>query len=361
MFVRKTNVMQYIYKNIVLARESRGLTQSNLAKAIDGLTQGNLSRMEKGLLAINDDVIQKIAAELNYPITFFEKRYDEASDSSLFYRKRISMPRKQLSELEANINIRSRVIDELLDSIDIPEFKIPHISATENLEPKEIAHRLRNYLGISSGPIENLVTLLEKYGVIVIFYNFDFDKFDGVTKFTASSQPVIWINKNIPNDRKRFTLAHELGHLVMHLRSTSIDIEDQEMENQANEFASEFMMPYVECKKDLFRLKFQDLPSLKYYWKISKAAILYRAKDIGAINENTYVYYNITLGRLGERKQEKELIDIDQPSIVKKMLDLHTSELGYDQKELSVLLGVPIPDLLDLWDMVTLKPKLRVI
>lgn len=353
--------MNIIFKNITLARESRGYTQSDMAEGVQGLTQGNLSRMEKGLLPISDEIIHKISIFLNYPISFFQKECNISSSSSMFYRKRISMSRKKLSKLEAHIDITSRVIDDLLESINIPEFNIPHVDVTDKITPEDIAYRIRNYLNIPKGPIENIVSILERHGVIVIFYEADYEKFDGLTKFTNKSQPIIWINENMPNDRKRFTLAHEMGHLVMHLRKQDLDLDDTEMEKQANQFAAEFMLPYIECKKDFFNLKFNDLAPLKYYWKMSKAAILYRAKDIGSINEKTYTYYNILLGRNGERKNETEIINIDRPTILSKMINLHYDQLGYNKSELAEMLGLSIDDLNKLYLNLEVKPKFRLV
>lgn len=353
--------MNIIFKNITLARESRGYTQSDMAEGVQGLTQGNLSRMEKGLLPISDEIIRKISEFLNYPISFFQKECNIATGSSMFYRKRISMPRKKLSKIEAQINITSRIIDDLLESINIPEFNIPHVDVTDKMTPENIAYRVRDYLGIPSGPVENMVSILEKHGVIVIFYDVDYDKFDGVTKFTNKSQPVIWVNENMPNDRKRFTLAHEMGHLVMHLRNQDLDLDDNEMEKQANRFAAEFMLPFIECKKDFFNLKFNDLSSLKYYWKMSKAAILYRAKEIGSINEQTYTYYNICLGRNGEKKNEREIIDIDRPTILPKMINLHIDQLGYEKSELADMLGLSIDDLNKLYLNLEVRPKFKLV
>ena len=58
-------------KLLTLARETRGITQSQLAKSISNLTQGNLSRMEKGILVIPEDTLKNIADYLNYPSSFF--------------------------------------------------------------------------------------------------------------------------------------------------------------------------------------------------------------------------------------------------------------------------------------------------
>ncbi len=338
-----------ITKNLTIARESRGLTQKDLCEKVDGLSQGNLSRMEKGLLPVSDDVIKSISRVLNYPISFFSKEIVTTKDDSLFYRKRITMTQRVLSKLEARINIVCSIIDGLLESVDVPELSIPHVEVSGGLSPEQIAFNLRNYLRVPSGPIEGIVSLLEKRGVIVIFMDMG-EKFDGVTKFTQRAQPIMCINSRISNDRKRFTIAHELGHLVMHLRSTDFAEDEKIMEYQANAFASEFLMPEVDCKADLRTLNYSKLPSLKMYWGVSKAAIIRRAYDLKCLSESTYRYYLMTLSKTGERKVERELINIRKPVVFKKIIDLHREELGYSEDELTDLLGVHFSEIKSLFD-----------
>ena len=81
----------------------------------------------------------------------------------------------------------------------------------------------------------------------------------------------------------------------------------------------------------------------KYYWKVSKAAIIYRAKELKCISEQTSRYLYVTLGRYGERKTESVQVPIDNPKIVNRMFDLHISELKYSMKELSDIVGL-MPD-----------------
>ena len=335
-----------IYGNsIKIARDSRGLSQKDLSEQI-GVTQATLSRFEKGGITVTPDAVIKIAQALSYPESFFEKDIRMVGETSLFYRKRASMTVKHLSVLESKISILSKSIDELMESIDIPELRIPAVEPSADNSPQEIAYKIRNYLGVPSGPIDNIVSLLEKNGVIVMFLDLDdMDKFDGMTMFTANQAPVIWINRNTPNDRKRFNLAHELGHLVMHLRSEDLEKGEGQKEIEANQFAGEFLMPASQCKEDLFNLKYKDLSIKKQYWKVSKAAIIYRAKELRCIPEETARYMYVTLGRNGERKNEAVQVPIDSPKIVRMMYDLHVTELDYSPKEMSDIVGLVARDI----------------
>lgn len=331
--------------SIKTARESRGLTQSKLSKLI-GVTQATLSRFEKGALDVAPDTVTKIAQALNYPESFFGRDIRMAGETSLFYRKKASMTVKNLSILESKISILSKSIDELMDSIDIPELRIPAVEPSADNSPQEIAYKIRSYLSVPAGPIDNIVSLLEKNGVIVMFLDLeDMDKFDGMTMFTENQAPVIWINKNSPNDRKRYNLAHELGHLVMHLRSDDLEKDDKLKEIEANQFAGEFLMPASQCKEDFFNLKYKDLGLKKFYWKVSKAAIIYRAKELKCISEETATYLYVTLGRNGERIKETGQVPIDSPKIVSKMYDLHVNELKYSEQEMTDITGLMPSDI----------------
>lgn len=351
-------------KCIKLARESRGLSQSKLSELL-GVTQATLSRFEKGVLTVTPEAVSKMANVLNYPASFFEKDICIVGETSLFYRKRASMTVKDLSILESKISILSKGIDELMESINIPELRIPSVEPAVDNSPQEIAYKVRNFLGVPAGPIDKIVSLLEKNGVIVMFLDVDdMEKFDGLTMFTMNQAPVIWINRNIPNDRKRFSLAHELGHLVMHLRSDNLEKSEEQKELEANEFAGEFLMPKSQCKVDLFKLKYKDLGMKKYYWKVSKAAIIYRAKELKCISEETARYLYVTLGRYGERKNESVQVPIDEPQIVKKMYSLHVSELKYSVEEMMDITGLMTDDikadLLNVSNLISIKTRNRI-
>ena len=351
-------------RSIKLARESRGLSQSKLSELL-GVTQASLSRFEKGVLTVAPEFVSKIAQVLNYPASFFEKDICIVGETSLFYRKRASMTVKDLSILESKISILNKGIDELMESINIPELRIPSVEPSVDNSPQEIAYKVRNFLDVPAGPIDKIVSLLEKNGVIVMFLDVDdMEKFDGLTMFTMNQAPVIWINRNIPNDRKRFSLAHELGHLVMHLRSDNLEKSEEQKELEANEFAGEFLMPKSQCKVDLFKLKYKDLGMKKYYWKVSKAAIIYRAKELKCISEETARYLYVTLGRYGERKNESVQVPIDEPQIVKKMYSLHVSELKYSAEEMMDITGLMTDDikadLLNVSNLISIKTRNRI-
>lgn len=331
------------YRMLVLARESRGLTQTQLSQLIPCLNQGNLSKMEKGILSISEDVLIRISETLNYPLSFFYKCEPKTPINAFYYRKRLTFPKKELATLEAKMDIVRLNIDELLTSVEIPDFRLPVFEPDCNISPEDIARNIRTIMGIPKGPIGNLVEYLEKSGIIVYFLDIASEKFDGITLYTNAGYPIIFINKKMSNDRKRFTLGHELGHLIMHIPFSTIK-DPNDIENEADRFSAEFNMPTIDCRNDLVNLKFNSLGFLKSYWKLSKAAIIYKAKTINAINESTYKYMIIELSRRGERKLENVTVALDEPKIIKELIDIYRNELNYSLEELTKVLGISAKD-----------------
>ena len=123
---------------LILARESRGYTQSELAKLV-GVERGTISKLEAGLLLTPDELIAKTAGVLRYPVQFFfqnEKVYGFGS-SVFYHRKRKGLPMKQLRQLHAEMNIRRFSVRKLLRAagVDTP-------NKFERLDPQEYRGRV---------------------------------------------------------------------------------------------------------------------------------------------------------------------------------------------------------------------------
>jgi IrrE N-terminal-like domain len=119
------------------------------------------------------------------------------------------------------------------------------------------------------GPILNLTELLEDAGIVIVERPME-DEIDAVSVWGPEECPVVLLNERYPADRKRQTLAHELGHLVMHFGDVT-----EHPEDEAHEFAREFLMPSREILPELVGLKFAALPDLKRRWRCSMRNIVY--------------------------------------------------------------------------------------
>lgn len=337
---------------LTVARESRGKSQTELAKELN-LDQSHLSRIEQGII-INpsDEIINEISRILNYPVKFFYQVESKSPISDFFYRKRLTLSAKEKNTLEAKIEIVRLVFDNLVKSVDTPALKIPSLQVNANLSPEDIAIATREFFGIKRGPVRNLINTLEKHGITVIYLDVDTPKFDGITVYTERNYPLIILNKNMPNDRKRFSLAHELAHQILHLPFRySFEIYERikhdrdSFENEADSFASEFLVPTSECRNELINLNYQKLAQLKLYWQVSKRSLVYKAKSIKAIQDERYKSLMIELSRRGERIKESFDVEIDEPKIFNEIFKAHQNNLGYSISDLTKVVHVNETDI----------------
>ncbi|PXZ44929.1 DNA-binding protein [Sanguibacteroides justesenii] len=345
-------------KQLIIAREYREYSQTELATKIKGLSQSNLSKYEKGVDILSEDILLKIFEFLNFPAAFFTRKISNLVDNAN-YRKRACLNKTNRSKIDITCKLIGYVIDQMADELEYPDFNLRMLDLEEGFSPTYVAQYIRKQLNIE-GPVKEIYKTLEKNGIIIVEFDFDSSLFDGVSFISDNGYPIIIVNKNFSNDRKRFSIAHELGHIIMHSAIANLYPEYRNKEAEANIFASEFLMPEVEIKNDLRNLKLTDLAELKRYWLTSMASLIMRAKDLGCISQDRYKYLNIELSRYGYKKKEPVNVYIDSPSIFMAAYKMYRNELGYTKKELAEAFALPI-DIIDRLFAESNTPKLRVL
>lgn len=333
--------MKFNYRQLIFVREYLGYTQTELASHITGLSQSNLSKYEKGIGGLSEDILGKIVDFLGFPEEFFALSISNNVENA-HYRRKSNLTKKTRSQIEYSNKLIGYIIDEMSDTIEFPEFMFRTIDIEDGYTPEYIAGYTRKLLGVKDGPVRNICSLLENFGVIIVEANKDVDVFDGVSFLTDKGFCVMVINRNFSNDHKRFTIAHELGHIIMHLSPEFPIPEYRNKEDEAHRFASEFLMPETQIYNSLAGLKLQYLMPLKDMWLTSMASIVRRAKDLKCISPEKYKYFNIELSRKGYKRQEPGNVFIDSPSSYYDAFGLLRNELGYSDSELSTYFNLPI-------------------
>jgi Zn-dependent peptidase ImmA (M78 family)/DNA-binding XRE family transcriptional regulator len=340
---------------IRLARESREMTQGELAEII-GVSQGLLSKIENGLLPAADDVLSRIGRSLNYPQSFFFQQERLFGLPARFHRKLKNVNGKALDRIHADVNIMMIHLDRLRKSVELEDADlIPRIDPDEvEGGAATIARHVRDLWQMPKGPIKDLVEIVEAAGGIIVLADFGNDRMDGLGIVRSSLPPVFFLNRNIPMDRLRFTLAHELGHVIMHRIPT------EDTEEEAHEFASELLMPASEIAAVLKPVTLERLATLKLIWKVSIAALLKRAEQLGAINKAQYKYLWGKMGAAGYRVAEPPELElpIEEPRVVTDILQAHLNELGYSPEQLQQLLAIRFPDFRRLYPTIGARVQL---
>ena len=333
--------MEINYKQIIFAREYRGYSQTELASKIVGLSQSNLSKYEKGIGPLSTDVLNRIIDFLGFPTDFYEKKISNIAENA-HYRRKKGMTKNERSQIDLSNKLLGYIVDQMGESVEFPDMSFRMIDLEDGYTPETVAQYTRKYLGLKDEPVRNIFSLLERNGIIIIELDYDVDLFDGVSFLTDGGYYVIIINKNFSNDHKRFTLAHELGHLIMHTSNEFLISEYRDKEDEANRFASEFLMPSDAISNSLRGLKLQYLVELKRYWLTSMASIVRRAKDLKCITNEKYKYFSIELSRRGYRKSEPVNVYIDMPNMYNEAYKLHKNELEYSNEEMATAFSLPI-------------------
>lgn len=321
--------MNYNFAMIVLARESRGWTQKQLAEAI-GISQATISKYEFGSVPPTTDHIEQIAKVLSFSTELF-KQPDQIfalGSSLIFHRKRVKIPMRIQRRVQAEVNLLNMQVSRLLRPIEFDhKFQMIPPEAIGN-NPERVAREVRRIWGVSSGPIVDLTRVVENAGGIVVQVDFGTHLIDGAHLWIMGMPPVFFMNKSVPGERYRFSLAHEVGHAIMH-HSSALD----EVEDEANLFASEFLMPRSEIRSDLSSLNLESAARLKKVWKVAMQAIIMRASTMRAISESKKKRLFASIGAKGYRINEPWPIPLEKPETFSRLIDYHLNDLGVSQDE----------------------------
>ena len=320
-----------------IARDLRETTQAVLSKKAQ-IPQGILSQFEHALRIPDEKQILAIANALDFPVDFFVQQGTDSPTGIIFHRKRSVLKVRTKLRIEAEVKLRLHCLKLLLPELDIEKNVIKFDLEEFSNNPLRVAQALRHFWKVSSGPIKNLTELLEDNGIAIIRFDFGSDLLDGF--FIEDELPCIAINSRFPGDRQRFTLAHELGHLVMH------SIPHDDIEDEANKFASEFLMPQ-ETIDEYFRNKRVDirlLAALKPIWRVSMAALLRRAKDLGYITESNAKRLIIEMNACGYRKKEPIDIPLEKSSLSDEIVEEFKSVMDYSDEDLSKIMHLKQQD-----------------
>ena len=324
-----------------LARQRLGLTQKAAASQL-GVLQNVLSRFENGVSSPDAAFFLKAAQVYQVPKEFFEIRepvYGPPVSVHPMTRGKADVTARDLDMISAELNIRLMHLGRFLEGVDFtPTSDVPTLDVEQYGSPEKISATVRAHWGVPAGPIKNLMHLVERAGIIVGFSKFGGASVSGVTFRVSGKPPLVLLNAMHPADRMRFTLAHELGHLVMHRFPTA------SMEDEANEFASALLMPEVDIRA-AFRgrkVTLQLLAALKPEWKVAMQALLMRASSLKLINSNQSRYLWQQISAKGWRLREPADVDFapEIATVLPSIVSAHLDDLGYTLDNLTDLLRI---------------------
>ena len=349
-----------------LARQRLGFTQKYAAEQL-GIVQPLLSRFENGVSLPDEGFLMKASHVYKMPSDFFSSLdpvYGPPVSVHPMTRAKADVTSRELEMITAELNIRLMHLRRFLESVDFAaKTTIPSLDVEQYGSPEKIASTLRAHWSMPSGPVKNLTQLVERAGVVVGLSRFGGASVSGVTFRVSGLPPLVLLNSLHPADRMRFTLAHELGHLVMHRFPTA------EMEDEANSFASFFLMPTADIKPSFLgrKVTLELLAALKVEWRVAMQALLMRASSLKLLtpNQNRYLWQQISAR--GWRLKEPAELDFacEEPRVMKSVLKSHLSEFGYTYQQLAKLVKSQDWEFVELYgdasDATPERPRLRIV
>lgn len=335
---------RFNYHMLNLARDARGLTQAELASRA-GIGQGTLSKYETGQAEPPSFAVGQLSAALSYPESFFYEGGRPYGFPPYHFRKRKKLGTKALNKIIAEMNIRRLHIQKMMVSYEVKaRVPIPEIDADEYRGPKakkfdieDIARSVRESWMLPRGPVPSVTELIENAGGIVVPCDFGTDLLDGMSQRIDGLPVLFFMNTSAPGDRLRHSLAHELGHMILHTLSVKTD---DEMEDEADNFAGALLLPPDEVRVQLRQFNLRHLANMKGHWRVSMASIAVRAERLKLISPYQSKMFWIEMGKLGYRKREPVEISPEQPRQLHDMIQFHRNTLGYSVKDMASMLNL---------------------
>lgn len=267
-----------------------------------------VAKYEKGEIKPNSQKLIEFANAYNVKTIEFLKKYDMPQMKFTSFRKRKRLDGQKLELLKEQIQHK---VADYLEVLEINNSsnnaKLKKYSCNCYEDAEDAAVNFRNDIKISLlQPISDLISILENLGVIIIQIenpNGIFNDFDGLSEVVNNVPIIVLLDGISDGARQRFTIAHELGHLVLNIKNNELD-----EEKLCNEFASSLLMPKEavinEFSKSRNNISLYELVVFKYEYKVSLAATLYRLRDLKIISEYTYKNLVFTLSMAYGKKNE---------------------------------------------------------
>jgi Zn-dependent peptidase ImmA (M78 family)/transcriptional regulator with XRE-family HTH domain len=323
------------------ARVYHGWSQTQLAEAV-GVSQPAISQIEKGGPA-SDQTLKAIARETQFSLKFFGAGpLPDLPEGSLRYRKRASTRARDDDRVRSHVRQAVEVLDRLSTIAKPPAVRIEPVTAKHLTDDdiEQVAVDVREVLGVGPrDPIPNLIRAVERAGVAVIGSAHAIEKHDGVSYWPnfPHGRPVICFTRGVPGDRERLTVAHELGHLVLHqIRQ----VDQATAEAEAYRFAGALLLPRDEALAIITPpVTLRQLALVKAKCGMSIRALVRRCLDLQIIDASRRVSLEKQIGARSWHKVEPVEVPEETPRLVRQVVE---SATALDRlPALAAKLGIP--------------------
>jgi Zn-dependent peptidase ImmA (M78 family)/DNA-binding XRE family transcriptional regulator len=279
-----------IGRKLKVARSAAGLSLRALSDAIGNRVSAQaIGKYERDEDMPGSGVLLVLAEALDVSIDYLLSA-DELALEGVDFRKKAVASAREEAKLEARtLHLLERYLEleDLLNlrSVDWEQPRSAPHPVADIRDAEDAARSVREDWGLGNDPIPKFAELLEERGIKVL--SVDLDDIDGlaakVRRKDRDAARVIVIKKGSWSERKRFNLAHELGHMVI---APEAGVDE---EKAAHRFAGAFLMPADVIRSEVgahrSSISIAELVALKERFGVSIQALAYRCKDLGILNQ----------------------------------------------------------------------------
>jgi Zn-dependent peptidase ImmA (M78 family)/DNA-binding XRE family transcriptional regulator len=300
-------------RRLSIARKRRRLTERALARKA-GLVPDTISRLENGVRLPDEQTVTKLANALDFPVSFFGQDEPEVGASDASFR---SFSKMSVRDRDAALTASALGL-ELSDWIE-KRFPLPSpdlLDLGHPTDPDVAASSLRQYWALEERPIGNLLSFLENKGVRIFSLSENTASVNSFS-FWRHDKPFIFLNNFETAERRRYQLAHELGHFMLHRHADPKGI--RSAERDANRFASAFLMPERDVRV-VFpgNVTVDSIIKEKLRWGVSAISLANRLYNLGLLS--TWQYKSTCIKLRNQGTSEPVGIPSETSSVWRKIL-----------------------------------------
>lgn len=323
-----------------------------------------MSKWETGEQTPDPEALERLASALNVRVSYFlspsynseaaPRHFRSMATATATLRKKCGARLSWLQEV-------SLTLQQWVDfpQVNIPQISLPHFSKITEDDIEAAAEECRRHWRLGTGPISDMLLVLENAGVVVAFDEMETDKLDGVSEWAEpEGRPYVLLasDKNTCV-RSRFDAAHELGHLVLHRGVTEMEIRNlslhKELERQAHRFASAFLMPAERFSIEVQRFSLDALLAMKSRWRTAVGAMIMRCRDLDLISDEyaSQLFKYRSARRWTKQEPLDDVWERERPRLLSRSLRLILEEGGVALDALAEELSLSPADVEALCDL----------
>jgi len=333
---------RFFGERLTEAREAMAMSKVSLAERI-GVTPQAIGHWENNKREPERSNVDRLAMALGQKPVFFFVPPLKDEVQRVFWRKRRAETKKMraateqknrwVGELFGFLSTEYEVFSQLPPRLDLPR-NVLEISLDD---VENYAVEIRYQLGLGLDPIENMTNIIENIGIPVIFLPNGPDKQDAFTWWSATNRrKFIGVNlKDASACKVRFSLAHELWHVIAHGAVTDDQLDDEDfltaIEKQADRFAGALLFPGEMFAKEIRRVSLDDFAYAKLRWKVEIASMVMRSYQLGFIDRDrqTDLFRKMAQRKwrgAGRNEPYDDSIEYERPGIMNGLFNAFISE-----------------------------------